>query len=123
MKYSEMGAREQAKLLCAIAPKVSKICQDAEFNTKLAQISKKNQECAGKRTVFQTYADMFEACAPLLLDRHYDDVMDIASGLLGKTAEEMERAGILAIIRELKTVADEDLIGFFKQSAVSGMNL
>lgn len=118
MRYSEMSTREQAKLLCKIAPTVSRIAQDKEFNSQLSKIASADK--TGK-TVFQMVTGLIDACMPLLLDKHYEDTMAICGELLGKTEAEMERAGILAIVREVKAVLDEDLIGFFKQSAVSGM--
>lgn len=117
MKFSAMGTRDQAKLLCSIAPAVSRIGQDEEFNKKLSEMAKQKTE-KGK-TLFQTISAMVDAFVPLLLDRHYDDTMAIAGGLIGKDGEALEEMGIVSIVREVKGVIDEELIGFFKQSAAT----
>ena len=116
-----MNTREQAVALCKIAPVVNKIGQDEEFNAKLAAMAEENKKSKGK-TVFQTATAMIDVFAPLMLDRHYDDVMMIVGVLLGKEMEELESMGILTIIREVKGVLNEELIGFFKQSAGTDTN-
>lgn len=118
MKFSAMTTREQAQMLCKIAPVVARIGQDAELNAKMAEMAKNNTE-GGDKTVLSKMSALIEVFIPVLLDRHYEDTMMIAGNLLGKTAEEMDEMGILSIVREVKGVIDEELISFFKQSAAT----
>ena len=113
-----MTTREQAQMLCKIAPVVARIGQDAELNAKMAEMAKNNAE-GGDKTVLSKMSALIEVFIPVLLDRHYEDTMMIAGNLLGKTAEEMDEMGILSIVREVKGVIDEELISFFKQSAAT----
>ena len=114
MKFSAMTTREQAVLLCRIAPVVSRIGQDEEMNAKMAEMAKEDAE--KKKTVLQKVSAMIDVFAPVLLDRHYDDAMIVCGALIGKTQEELDEMGILSIIREVKGVIDEELVSFFKQS-------
>lgn len=118
MKFSAMNTREQAKVICRIAPIVSRIGQDDEFNKALSAMAKDSKESENK-TVLQKASAMIDALAPMLLDRHYDDALLITGELLGKTADELEGMGLLTIIRGVKGVIDEELIGFFKPSAAT----
>ena len=122
MKFSAMTTREQAQMLCKIAPVVARIGQDAELNAKMAEMAKNNTE-GGDKTVLSKMSALIEVFIPVLLDRHYEDTMMIAGNLLGKTAEEMDEMGILSIVREVKGVIDEELISFFKQSAATEQKL
>lgn len=121
MKFSAMNTREQARMLCKIAPAVSRIGKDEELNTKLEEMAKEDKEKHGK-TVLARASAMIDAFVPMLLEKHYEDTIYIAGELIGKTDDELERMGIISIVREVKGVVDEELVRFFRQSAATEAN-
>ena len=70
-------------------------------------------------TAFEKMGMLLEA-VPILLETHYEDVIMIASALLGKGFAEVEMMNGMEMIDEMRKSIDEQLLRFFKSSAVTG---
>lgn len=115
MKLFEMSTRDMARTLCSLTQPFANLCDDREVAQAMMALSNGMQ---GKGT--GTLADIVARSVPVLLDRHYDDVVAILSALTGKTVEEINAQPGTETIADIRAVMDGDLTSFFSLSAPTG---
>lgn len=121
MKLSEMNVRQMSAALCRLTAPMSIIAKDESLNGLFALIDKTARE-REHMTNFEKMGMLLEA-VPILLQTHYEDVICIASIMLGKEAAEVEMMNGMEMIDEMRKSIDEQFLRFFKSSAVTGKTL
>lgn len=110
MKLSEMDTRQLAAALCSLAAPIDRLCADKDVMAVIATIA------TGKGSL----AAMLGKAAPVLLDKHYDDVVAVLAALTGKTADEISAQSGMQTIADIRACLDQDLGSFFSSSAPTG---
>lgn len=108
MKISQMSTKEAAGVLCRIAGPVEVIGSDSEVSAYLKRLSQMKDE-----PLFAVICGAVGQLIPVLLDRHYEETVEILSALTGKDKEEIGAQSVLMTMRDAKECVDQDLIDFF----------
>ena len=117
MKLSEMNVRQLSGALCQLTAPMGSIAKDESLNGLFALIDKSAQEQA-HMTMLAKMGMLLDA-VPILLETHYEDVILIASVLLGKSTAEVETMNGMVMIDEMRKSIDDQFLRFFKSSAVT----
>jgi hypothetical protein len=112
MKLSEMGAREGAAALCALAPHLEAIAGDEALREALVEAAKSKES----NVLIISYAQVALALVPALCGRHYDHVIAVARILSGKSESELDALGVMGLAGELYACLDSEVLRFFKLS-------
>lgn len=115
MKISQMSTKEAARALCRIAKPVETIGTDKEVSAYLKSLGEKKGE-----TVFALICEAVGKVVPLLLDRYYEEAVEILSALTGKDKEEIGQQPLIVTMKDARESIDQDLVDFF--TSASGMD-
>lgn len=110
-----MSTKQLASALCMIAEPMSRIAKDEEINGVLTEFSERMRS-GEKMNVAQKSGELL-AVVPLLLDKHYGDMITIISAMTGKTRAEVEAQRGFEMIDEMMKSIDAEFLRFFKSSA------
>lgn len=116
MKLSEMNTKQLASALCALVRPMQALAQDEEINRAFTAISAKSEETQSM-TVLEKGGMLLEV-VPVLFERRYKETIEIVSVLTGKSVEELESQNGMETINETIQCFDNQLLGFFRSSAV-----
>lgn len=113
MKLSEMDSVTKLKTLGRLIPVLSRICEDQAIFEAFAA-AKPRLEAAGNDKLQQWSAILSEV-APVLLDNHARDIVEIDMIMTGKSYEEVNAPGN-SLYADFASFLDKDMADFFMQS-------
>ena len=119
MKLSEMNTKQLAAALCQLTRPMSRIATDDSLGRVFANVQhamERNEHVS----VMEKTGMLLEA-VPVLLQTHYDDVIQIVSIMTGKMAAEVEAQNGMEMIDEMRKCIDSQFMGFFRSSAAMGL--
>lgn len=116
MKLHDMNTVELKNTLCRL---VGPMCRIAEDERTQAAFDALAQDRLSRLPLLKGLSAVMAELAPILLQRHWDDMLQIASAVTGKSVGELRAQNGIATVAEFISCLDEDLGAFFSFAADS----
>lgn len=116
MKLSEMTVQEAAKTITRITLPVRRITKDEEAIALLKEVGALREA----RTMLDVVNAILDA-VPLLLDKHYADIVAITAAMTGNSAKQIEAMKLNDLLHELRGCLDDEYVRFFTSSMRQAM--
>lgn len=116
MKLSEMTVQEAAKTITRITLPVRRITKDDEAIALLKEVGALREA----RTMLDVVNAILDA-VPLLLDKHYADIVAITAAMTGNSAKQIEAMKLNDLLHELRGCLDDEYVRFFTSSMRQAM--
>ncbi len=116
MKLQEMNAEELRQALCRMVEPMCRIAEDAGVQEALERLWSADLK---RLPLGQGLAALVRELAPVLLQRHWMDTLELLSICTGKDCAVLRAQNGMDTARELATCAREVLVDFFPCAAGS----
>lgn len=115
-KLSEMNTVEMTQVLCRIAEPAATLFADNSVADAFAEAVKAREAATNHMQFFTRCIAIF---APVILDRHRDEVFAILAAIKGVSVEEINAQPGMQTVREIVEMltADQELTTFFRPDA------
>ncbi len=116
MKLQEMNAEEFRQMLCRMVEPMCRIAEDEGVQEALEQLWSADLK---RLPLGQGLAALIRELAPVLLQRHWADTLELLSICTGKDRAVLRAQNGMETARELAACAQEVLVDFFSYAAGS----